>query len=105
MWTRLLKTTAETGFDAHISLLKAVVIQRDTKSPPITLKKSLPPDLGADLVDKAMRYELQAESSTGIAHVSLLDELDRRIPKISLSRPTRSISDLGGHIHDVHWSV
>ena len=105
VWTRLLKITAGTEFDAHISLLKAVVIQRDTKSPSMTLKNSLPLDLGAVLVDKAMRYALQAESGTGMAHVSLLDELDPRITKISLSRPTKSISDLGGHIHDVHWSA
>ena len=87
IWTRLTNKTAGTDFNVAISLLNAVIVELHPNNPVYTelLRCSSRENHVLHLTELAMVYALQAENSTGVAQMSLLNQLERNILSICLS--------------------
>ena len=87
IWTRLTNKTAGTDFNVAISLLNAVIVELHPNNPVYTEIHycNAREDHVLHLAELAMVYALQAENSTGVAQMSLLNQLERNIQSICSS--------------------
>ena len=86
LWTQLINHTVGADFNASVSMLKSVTIELSPHNSRWAEIRDLQPHVSA-LVNRGMEYAWRAKNGTGVAQVTLLDELDRNVQRL-FANPT-----------------